>query len=180
MPRSAKRTMRFAKVGELFPSDRFSSAESAPAYAFGVDEQCKRIAVFFHDRPRDFILRFPAVIESNDSGTRWYVFFASLPGEHILHRDYGDTLVFQFLHLRFKRSRRNLRARVPDLVDQPMVTKNKGLRSLIDDWLLDFGSCRCYRSSRRSSGSRGSAIRRLRFIGNGWLLFAHRKIQCQQ
>jgi hypothetical protein len=27
-----------AEVGELFPSDRFSSAESASADAFGVDE----------------------------------------------------------------------------------------------------------------------------------------------
>ena len=150
-----------AEVGELFPGNRFSSAESTAADAFSVNEHRERIAVFLQNRPRYFILRFPAVVESNDGGTRRYVFFASLPGEQILHRDHRDTLVFQFLHLRFKRSRRNLRARVPDLVDQPMVTKNKDLRSLIDDWLLDLGSCRHHRSSRRSSRSRGSATRQV-------------------
>jgi hypothetical protein len=61
-----------------------------------------------------------------------------------------------------------------------MVTKNKDLSSLIDDWLLDLGSRRHYRSSRRGSTSGGSAGRGLRFIGNGLLLFAHRKIECQQ
>ena len=115
----------------------------------------ERIAVFLQDRPCDFILRFPAVIEGNYGATRRYVFFAPLPGEQILHRDHRDTLVFQFFHLRFKRSRRNLRSRVADFVDQPMVTKNKSLSGLIDDWLLDLGSCRHHRSGRRSSRRRG-------------------------
>ena len=114
-----------AHIGELFPSDRSSSAERTPAHAFRVNEHGERIAVFFQDRPRDFILRFPAVIESDHRASRRYVLFAPLPGEQILHRDHRDTLVFQFFHLRFKRSRRDLSSRIADLVDQPMVTKNK-------------------------------------------------------
>src|SRR5262249_57500837 len=116
-----------AELAELFPCDRFSSAECTSAHAFGVDEQSERIAEFFHDRPRHFILRFPPVIESHYRTTRRYVFFASLPCEKVLHWYHSDPLVFQFLHLCLKRSRRNLRARVTDLVDQPMVTKNKDL-----------------------------------------------------
>src|SRR5439155_6620984 len=159
-----------AKVGELLPCDRLSSAQGATADAFGVDEQCEGIAVFFHDRPRHFVLRFPAVVESN-YGRAWrYVFFAPLPSKQILHRDHRDTLVFQFFHLRFKGSGRNLRARIADLVDQPMVTKNKGLCGLIDHWLLDLRSCRYYRSGRRSRRPRRRGTRGLLFIRNGWLL----------
>src|SRR5262249_17023739 len=169
-----------AHISELFPSNRFPSAESASTHAFSVDEQCEGITVFFHDRPRYFILRFPAVVESNYGATGWNVLFAPFPSEQVLHRDHGDTLVLQFFHLRFKRGRRDLRAGIPDLVDQPMVTKNERLSSLIDDWLLDLGRCRYHRAGRSSSRCRGSATRRLRFIRNGLLLFAHRKIQCQQ
>jgi hypothetical protein len=60
-----------------------------------------------------------------------------------------------------------------------MVTKNKDLGGLIDHWLLDHGSCRYHRSGRRSRRHWGSAARRLLFIRNGLLLFAHRKIECQ-
>ena len=123
----------------------------ATAHAFSVNEHGERIAVFLHDRPRDFVLRFPAVIESNDRASRRYVLFAPLPCEQILHRNHRDTLVFQFLHLRFKRSGRDLGARIADLVDQPMITKNNHLSGLIDDWLLDLGSCRHHRSGRRSA-----------------------------
>ena len=168
-----------AHIGELFPCDRFSSAESAPAHAFGVDKQCKGIPVFFHDRPPYFVLRFPAVVESYYGAPRRYVLFATFPGEQILHRDHGDTLVFQLFHLRFKRSGRNLCAGVADFVHQPMVTKDKSLSRLIDDWLLDLGSCHHHRRSRRGSRPRHSGIRRLRLFRNGLLLFAHRKIQCQ-
>ena len=59
------------------------------ADAFSVNEHRERIAVFFHDRPRYFILRFPAVVESNYGRTRRYVLFAPLPGEQILHRDHA-------------------------------------------------------------------------------------------
>src|SRR5262249_53926493 len=158
-----------AHIRELFPRDCFSSAQRAAAHTFSIDEQRHRITVLFHNRPRYFILRFPTVIERNDSGTRRYVFFAPFPSEQILHRDHRDTFVFYFLHPRFERSRRNLRARIPDLVAQPMVTKNKDLSSLIDDWLLDLGSRRHYRSSCRGSCSRGCASRGLRLVGNGLL-----------
>ena len=72
-------------VTELFPGDRFSTAQCAAAYAFGVNEHCERVAVLLHNRPRDFVLRFPAIIEGNDRASRWYVLFAAFPCEQILH-----------------------------------------------------------------------------------------------
>ena len=72
-------------VTELFPRDRFPAAQCAAAHAFGVNKHCERIAVLLHNRPRDFVLRFPAIIEGNDSAARRYVFLAPLPGEQILH-----------------------------------------------------------------------------------------------
>src|SRR6516164_11551931 len=142
----------------------------ATGHSFRVNKQCEGIAVFFHDWPPYFVLRFPTVIESNYGGTRRYVFFASLPRKQILHRNHSDALVFQFLHLRFKRSRRNLRAWVSNLVDQPVITKNDDLSGLIDHWLLDLGSCRHHRSRRRRSCYRGSAARWLRLFRNSLLL----------
>ena len=52
-----------AHVGKLFPGDRFSAAQAASAHSLRVNEHRKRVPKFFHDRPRDLILRFPAIIE---------------------------------------------------------------------------------------------------------------------
>src|SRR5438552_13874502 len=52
-------------VGELFPGDRLPAAEATAAYAFRINKHREWVSKFFHDRPRDLVLRFPAIIESD-------------------------------------------------------------------------------------------------------------------
>src|SRR3981081_2226964 len=130
------------------------------ANPLGVNEERDRVIEFFQDRPRDFVLRFPAVIERDDGALGRDRFLAASPGEEILHRNNGDALVLQLLHLRFERLRRDLRIRGPDVIDETVVTQNHGLRVLIDD---GFGRSR--RSRRSGGGRRGR--RRPRGGGGG-------------
>src|SRR5207247_5012753 len=112
----------------------------------------------------------------NDRASRRYVLFAALPREQILHGNNSDPAVLQFLHLRFKRGGRDLGARIADLIYQTMVTKNNRLSRLIDNRLRNLGRCRCYRSG---GGGRWSG-RRLRVLGNGFVVLTHRKIERQK
>ena len=73
-----------AHVSQHFPGDRLSTAQASTRHALGVNEHGKGVAEFFHDRPRDFILRFPAVVERNHGAPRRNVFLAALPSEQIL------------------------------------------------------------------------------------------------
>src|SRR6266446_3447452 len=97
-------------VGELFPRDRLPAAQAASADAFRINEHREWVSKFFHDRPPDLVLRFPTIIEADDRASRRYIFFATLPGEQILHADYGDPGILELFHLRFKRSRCDLGA----------------------------------------------------------------------
>src|SRR5207249_9592598 len=128
-----------AHIGELFPSDRLSTPQTTTGDPFRVDEHGKGVTEFLHDRPRDFVLRFPAVIEANDRAAWRYVLLAAFPGLQILHGDDCDPAVLQFFHLRFERRWRDLSSRIPDLIDQTMITENNRLSRLIDDRLRNLG-----------------------------------------
>src|SRR5258707_15159238 len=87
-------------VGELFPRDRLSAAQASSAYALGINEHRERVSKFFHDRPPDLVLRFPAIIEANDRASRRYIFFATPPRKQILHADYGNPCILELVLLR--------------------------------------------------------------------------------
>src|SRR4029077_5651085 len=87
---------------QLLPSDCLSTAEQPAANTFGINEHREGVAEFFHDRPRDFVLRFQAVIEA-DHGASWRnIFLAALPSQQILHADNGYAAVLELFHLRLK------------------------------------------------------------------------------
>ena len=144
-----------AHLRELVPAHRFATAEVPRLNAFGVDEERDGVVEFFQDRPCDFVLRFPAVVESKDRALRGNRFLAAPPREKILHGNHSDPLVLQLLHLRFERLRRDLRVRVPDIIDETVITENHDLRVLIDDRF-----CRNRRSRGRCSGRRSGRFRR--------------------
>src|SRR6266550_1419932 len=91
-----------AHVGKHFPGDRLSTAQARPGHALGINEHGKRVAKFFEDRPGDFVLRFPAVIESNYGASWRDVFFTALPGEKILQANNSNAAILKLLHLRFE------------------------------------------------------------------------------
>src|SRR5437870_2519029 len=138
-------------VGELFPRDRLPATQATSAYAFCINEHRKRVSKFFHDRPPDLVLRFPAVIECNDRASRWNILFATLPREQILHADYRDAGILELFHLRLEVGRCDLGAWIANFVDQPMITKNDGLGRLVDN---GFGN---FRRGRGTSNTRGWA-----------------------
>src|SRR6185312_1963624 len=88
-----------AHFRELLPGNSFAAAKMPTADAFGVNEERKGIAEFLHNWPSHIVLRFPAVIESDYGATRRNIFFPALPGQEILHPDYRDAAIFEFLHL---------------------------------------------------------------------------------
>ena len=96
---------RVPHLRELVPAHRFAAAEMSRPNAFGVNEERHRVVEFLEDRPRDFVLRFPAVIEGQDRALRRDRLFAASPRKKILHRNHADALVLQLLHLRFERLR---------------------------------------------------------------------------
>src|SRR5664279_2016913 len=108
--------------------------------AFGIDEERHRIIEFLQDRPRNFMLRFPAVVEGQNRALRRDRLLAASPGEEILHGYDGDILVLQLLHLRLERLRGDLRIGSPDTVNKAVVTENDDLRILIDRRLRNDGS----------------------------------------
>src|SRR6266481_7366307 len=86
-------------VGELFPRDRLPATQASSTSASGINEHRERVSKLFHDRPPDLVLRFPAIIETNDRASRRYIFFAPPPRQQILHADYGDTRILELFHL---------------------------------------------------------------------------------
>src|SRR5438093_428781 len=122
------------------------------ADAFGINEHRERVPKFFHDRPRDLVLRFPAIIEADDRASRRYIFLATPPRQQILHADYGNPGIFELFHLRLEIGRCDLGARIANFVDQAVITKDDGLRRLIDNGFGNFW--------RRSSWANGSRCRR--------------------
>src|SRR6267143_2608214 len=157
-------------LGELLPGHRFAAAEVSAAYAFGVDEQCERVAEFFHNRPGHLILRFPAIIKRDDSASRRDIFLTAFLRQKILHWDYSDAAIFQLLHLLLEGLRSYFGVRPVHLIDETVVAKNDGLRSLIDRhplWLRGDRTgldCRRHRDAyRRARRSRSYGRRRRAF-----------------
>src|ERR1043166_3665137 len=105
-------------VAEHFPSDRLTAAQASAGNPLGVEEQRYGIPQLFQDRPRDFVLGFPAVIERDYGAARRNILLSALPCEQILQADYRDAAVFQQFHLLLKHRRRDLRSRITDLVDE--------------------------------------------------------------
>src|SRR6202030_1022354 len=91
-----------AHVTEHCPGYCLSPAEQTSAHAFGINEHREREAEFFHDRPRDFVLRFQAVIESDHGTSRRNIFLTTLPSEQVLHADNSNAAVLELFHLRLK------------------------------------------------------------------------------
>ena len=139
-----------AHLRELVPAHRFAAAEVPRLDAFGVNEERDGVVEFFQDRPGDFVLRFPAVVESKDRAFRGDRFLAAPPRKKILHGNHSDPLVLQLLHLRFERLRRDLRVGPPDVVNETVITEDYDLRVLIDDGL---------RGNRRSRGGDDDRLR---------------------
>ena len=121
---------------ELLPSDRLPSSKMPAPHTFGVDKHGEWIPEFFHDRPGNLVLRFPAIIECDDGAARRNVFLTAFPGQKILHGDDGDAAIFQLLHLLFEGLRCDFRVRPVDLIDETVVSKNADLSSLIDRHFL--------------------------------------------
>src|SRR5438045_7319574 len=113
-----------AHFRELFPGNGFATAKMPTADAFGVNEHRKVVAEFFHNWPGHVVLRFPAVIESDNGATRRNIFFAALPGQEILHPDYSDAAILQLLHLLFKHLWRDLGIRLAHLIDDTVMSIN--------------------------------------------------------
>src|ERR1700719_2123456 len=89
-------------IRQLLPSDCLPTAEQTSAHAFGINEHRERVAEFFHYRPRDFVLRFQAVIESDHGTSRRNIFLTTLPSEQVLHADNSNAAVLELFHLRLK------------------------------------------------------------------------------
>src|ERR1700730_2546356 len=139
---------RIAHFGQLFPRNRLAAAEMSALNAFGINEERDRISEFLQDGPGDLVLRFPAIVEGDDGAARWDTFLTASPGEIILHADYGDTLVFEHLHLCLEIRRSDLSAWRAHLINKAMITKNDGLRGLIDNHLAALSNG-CYCAGRR-------------------------------
>src|SRR5690242_5317724 len=97
-----------AHLAELFPAHRFASAKFPALDPLGVNEQRERISELLQNRPRDLVAGFVTIIDRDDRAPRRNRFFAALPGEKILHPNYRDALVFEFLHLRLESLWRDL------------------------------------------------------------------------
>jgi hypothetical protein len=163
----------------LFPRDRLSATQATPPDAFRINEHRERVSKFFHDRPRDLVLRFPAIIEADDRASRRYIFFATPPREQILHADYGNPGIFELFHLRLEVGRCDLGARIANFVDQAMITKDDGLRRLIDNGFGNFRRRRCTRNTRARTATSSRLSRRRGWSqrlgpgGGGWISLTH-------
>src|SRR5439155_686577 len=132
-----------------------SATQASSADAFGINEHRERVPTFFHDRPRDLVLRFPAIIEADDRASRRYIFLATPPRQQILHADYGNPGIFELFHLRLEIGRCDLGARLANFIDRAVITKDDGLRGLIANgfrnlWLRSRWANGC--RSRRGGG----------------------------
>src|SRR3954468_24119668 len=105
--------------------------------AFGVNEKGYRIIVLLQNRPGDFVLRFPAVIESDDRALGRNSFLAPTPGQEILHRDDSNALFLKLFHLLLKERRRDLGVRPFHDVHKPVIPEDDDLSVLVDDRLAD-------------------------------------------
>src|SRR5258708_4643212 len=92
-------------------------------YTEGVNEHRKSVAKFLHNWPGHIILRLPAVIERDNGAARWNIFFATLPGQEILHPDYSNAAIFQFLHLLLKHFGRDFSGRPAHRIDEAVITR---------------------------------------------------------
>src|SRR5439155_10107515 len=150
-----------AHIRELFPGNGFAAAKMPTADAFGVNEHRKGVAKFLHNWPGHVVLRFPAVIESDNGATRRNIFFAALPGQEILHPDYSDAAILQVLHLLFKHLGRDFGIRPAHLIDETVISINDDLCCLVDrhlcwrSWGCDRGHGWQRRSARRGRGGAG-------------------------
>src|SRR5437667_10306246 len=116
-----------AHFPELVAGNGFAAAKMPTADAFGVNEHRKGVAKSLHNWPGHVVLRFPAVIETDNRATRRNIFFAALPGQKILHPDYGDAAIFQLLHLLFKHLGRDFGIRPAHLIDETVIAINDDL-----------------------------------------------------
>src|SRR6266404_153439 len=143
-----------AHVAQHLPGNGLTTAQTRSGNAFGVNEHREGVAEFFHKWPRDFVLRFPAVIERDHGAARRNIFLTALPCEEVLQTDDRDAAVLQHFHLLLEHRWRDLRTGIAHFVDQAVVAKDNRLGGLIDDRLGN---------SRRGRCRAGSFRRRRRF-----------------
>src|SRR6266404_5208375 len=135
-------------------------------HAFGVNKDRVGVAELFQDRPRNVVLRFPAIIERDNRASGWNAFLAALPGEQVLQADDCNPFVFQLLHLFLEIFRSDFGVGMTHFIHKPVITKDDDLRGLIDNWLARFRRNRCGCSSRsRTRRRRGLGLRRERIVG---------------
>ena len=133
-------------------------------HALGVNEERKRIAIFFMIGQPTSYCDFQPSSKVMTAARAGMAFLAPLPGEKILHSDDGNLLVLQLFHLRFEHLRCDLRVGPAHLFHETVVAINDDLRVVID---RRFG----YRRGRAlrvgADGARGRAGSRRSASGPG-------------